>query len=247
MSKPHQPIENYYADDDGKREFIGDLFDKGAPHYDRVGKIGFFGTGHFYRKRAVTQAGLKPGMNVLDVACGTGAVTEAMIEVLAGQGKVTGVDPSKGMLAEAAKKLEAEFVNADAEHLPFEDAQFDFLSMGYALRHVEDLDTTFKEYLRVLKPGGRLLILEISRPRTGWGMFWSELYFRDILPTLSFIITGSRNAQTMMSYYWDTIDACVPPNSILSSIERVGFADVKRRIELGIFSAYHATKPGQIT
>ncbi len=239
---PHKTIPGRYADEAGKREFVREVFTAGAPHYDRIGRIGFFGTGHFHRKRAVEKAGLKPGMNALDVACGTGAVTRAIVEVLAGKGQVCGVDPTESMLVEARKTLAVPFHVGYAEALPFPNRTFDFLSMGYALRHVADLDRTFAEYHRVLRPEGRLLILEISRPRTRTALVLSRLYFRDLLPTLSWLITGSREARQMMTYYWETIDACVPPPAILAAIGNAGFRDVRHTTELGIFSSYTARR-----
>ena len=238
MIRPHEPISGRYADDTGKRQFVRELFDRGAAHYDRIGRVGFFGTGHLHRKHALQRAGLKPGMDVMDVACGTGAVTRAIMEILDGKGRVCGVDPSEGMLAEARKSVAAEFQSGHAEALPFPDRSFDFLTMGYALRHVEDLNRTFAEYHRVLRPDGRLLILEISRPKTWLGLILSRLYFRDILPNISWLITGNSDARRMMSYYWETIDACVPPAAILDAIHAAGFQDVQRHVELGIFSAY---------
>lgn len=238
--RPHEVIANRYADESGKRAFIHDLFNRGARHYDRVCQVGFLGTGHFHRKRALLNAGLKPGMDALDVACGTGAVTRAMVEILGGRGRICGVDPSEGMLAEARRSLPVEFLVGQAESLPFPDGSFDFLAMGYALRHVADLKRTFAEYRRVLRPGGRLMILEISRPQSRLGLLGARLYFRDALPTLSWLITGSRDAREMMSYYWETIDACVPPPAILEAIGAAGFREVRRGIELGIFSSYAA-------
>ncbi|NBV21657.1 MAG: methyltransferase domain-containing protein [Proteobacteria bacterium] len=241
--RPHESIPGRYADDAGKRQFVRDLFNRGAPHYDRIGQVGFFGTGHLHRRRALERAGLRPGMDALDVACGTGAVTRAMLEVQAGKGRVCGVDPSEGMLAEARKSVAAEFHVGHAESLPFPDQNFDFLAMGYALRHVADLKRAFAEYHRVLRPGGRLLILEISRPQTRLGLVLSRLYFRDLLPGISWLITGSRDARLMMSYYWETIDACVPPQTILEAIHGAGFQAVSRQVEVGIFSAYAGQKP----
>lgn len=243
MNAPHQPIATRYQEDRDKHGYVRDLFDRSAPHYDRVAKVGFLGTGHFYRKRSLQLAGLEPGMDVVDVACGTGAVTRAILDILAGDGRVVGVDPSEGMIGEARKNVATEFKLGRAERLPVSDATFDFLSMGYALRHVEDLSVAFAEYRRVLKPGGRLLILELSRPASRFGMAFSRLYFRDLLPWISRVVTGSQDAREMMAYYWETMDACVPPNVIVEALVEAGFKDVKRRVELGICLHYTAMRP----
>lgn len=243
MNAPHQPIASRYQDEQAKHGYVRDLFNRGAPHYDRVANVGFLGTGNLHRKRSLQLAGLQPGMDVIDVACGTGAVTRAIVEIVGGKGKVVGVDPSEGMLTEARKNVMADFRVGRAEQLPVEAATFDFLSMGYALRHVEDLGVAFREYLRVLKPGGRLLILEISRPASSLGLAFSRLYFRDFLPLLSRVVTGSNDAREMMAYYWETIDACVPPEVILKALADAGFQEVKRRVEIGICSQYTARRP----
>jgi len=240
MTQPHKMIASRYEDESGKREFIRDLFDRAARHYDRIGVVGFFGTGHFYRRLALRRSGLKAGMKALDVACGTGAVTRAAVELVGDPKAVWGVDPSEGMLAEAKKNIDAQFESGDAERLPFDDDRFDFLSMGYALRHVEDLTATFLEYRRVLKPDGRLMLLEITRPRNALVRFFAWIYFGLLLPPISFLVTGSRDAREMMSYYWETIDACVPPETIMEALEKAGFRNVKRRVTLAIFSEYVA-------
>jgi demethylmenaquinone methyltransferase/2-methoxy-6-polyprenyl-1,4-benzoquinol methylase len=244
MTLPHQPIVARYGQDGDKQAYLRSLFDKCAPHYDRIGGFGFLWTGGLHRRRCLRQAGLRPGMRVLDVACGTGAVTRAIVSVLKGEGSVVGVDPSPGMLDVARRRVRGvEFRAGHAEALPAGTASVDFLSMGHALRHVAQLEAAFCEYRRVLAPGGRVLILEISRPRTGLGFVIARTYFRDILPALSRLATWSKDAHELMRYYWETVDACVPPETILAALCEVGFADVQRRVELGIFSAFTATAP----
>ncbi len=242
MSTPHDPILTRYKSAEEKRGYVRDLFDRGAAHYDRIGTISFFGTGHAYRKRALRMAGLSEGMNVVDVACGTGAVTRAILEVVGKKGSVVGVDPSSGMLVEAKKYTDAAFKIGRAEALPADDNQYEFLSMGYALRHVEDLLVSFEEYLRVLKPGGKLLILEISRPKSKFGQFFTKLYFRYFVPFISRVATGSNDAREMMTYYWETIGACVPPEAIVDALKKAGFEHADRRVQFGIFSEFRAEK-----
>lgn len=242
VAKPHQIIETRYSNEEGKQQYLRQLFNDGAPHYDRIGWIGSLGTGHLYRKRALRRGGLKPGMKVVDVACGTGAVTRAILQVLDGQGSVVGVDPSVGMLAQARANVHAEFREGRAEVLPFPDASFDLLTMGYALRHVEDLHQAFAEYRRVLRPRGRVLLLEITRPKGRFSLALTRFYFRDFLGWMVRLTGGNPASREMMTYYWETIDACVPPENILSALNESGFVEVNRHVDLGIFSEYRGQK-----
>lgn len=243
MTAPHEPIAAYYPDRE-KQAYLRGLFDRGAQHYDRVNGFGFLWTGGWYRRRSLRRAGLRPGMTVVDVACGTGPVTRACVDLLKGNGKVIGVDPSAGMLAVAQQRVQgAEFRTGHAEALPVPDATADLLTMGYALRHVAELENAFREYHRVLRPGGKLLVLEVSRPATRFGTLVARTYFRDLLPLSTRLVTRSKDAREMMAYFWETIEACVPPATILAAMHAAGFVDERRRTELGVFSAYTATKP----
>src|SRR5437867_1721338 len=120
------------------------------------------GSGRSYRRWALKRAGLRPGMRLLDVATGTGLVALGAAGIIGEPGRVIGVDPSRGMLREAREALSGPLVQGRAEALPFRDDLFDMLSMGFALRHVADLGSASREYWRVLKPGGRLIVLEVS-------------------------------------------------------------------------------------
>ena len=163
---PHPTLDRYYADQSGQRAFLDSMFAATAPHYRRLDGLVSLGSGPSYRRYALSHAGLKPGMDMLDVATGTGLVAQAARTLVGPSGRVTGLDRNGGMLAEAQRTLGRGLVQGTAESLPFRDDRFDFLSMGYALRHVTDLEVTFREYFRVLKPGGTVLILEFSRPRS---------------------------------------------------------------------------------
>lgn len=239
---PHPPLTEHYPTLAAKPAFVNRLFDAGAKHYDGVVDWGFLCSGSYYRRWVQRRHGLKPGLRVLDVACGTGLVAVEAARILGGAENITCLDPSEGMLAEARKKLAATFVLGRAEEMPFPAESFDFLTMGYALRHVTSLEETFREYHRVLRPGGKVLILEVTKPsgRLGRALFY--LYFGRIYPALTQLFTRSREARDMMKYYWETMDACVPPEVVLQALQAAGFREVQRLPMLGLFSEYSAVK-----
>jgi demethylmenaquinone methyltransferase/2-methoxy-6-polyprenyl-1,4-benzoquinol methylase len=182
-------------------------------------------------------------MRLLDVATGTGQVARAATRILGDSGGVVGLDPSVGMLRQARKLHAGPLIQGTAEAIPIRGDAFDMLSMGFALRHVRTLETAFAEYRRVLKPGGRLLMLEVSRPRSAVIRWTIRAYFRRVLPLIIRIGTSSPDARLLMTYYWDTIEHCVPPATILAALQRTGFVDVHHRQMAGCLSEYIARKP----
>ena len=239
---PHPTLSNHYDTPEAKPEFVNRLFDDGAKHYDLVVDWGFLRSGAHYRRTTQLKHGLRPGHHLLDVACGTGLVAVESVKILGTAENITCLDPSEGMLAVARSKLKARFVQGRAEAMPFPDNSFDFLTMGYALRHVTDLETTFREYHRVMKPGGKLLILEVTKPTGAISGFFFRVYFGRIYPLLAQLFTRSRDARSMMRYYWETMDACVPPDSVLQAMSSAGLKKVKRHMVMGLFSEYTAEK-----
>jgi len=182
-------------------------------------------------------------MKLLDVATGTGQVARAATRILGDPGGVVGLDPSVGMLREARRVHAGPLVQGRAEEIPLRDDVFDMLSMGFALRHVATLEMAFAEYRRVLKPGGRLLLLEVSRPRSAVVRWAIRIYFQQVLPLIIRIGTGSPDARLLMKYYWDTIDECVPPATILAALRQTAFIQVQHRVVGGCLSEYVAVKP----
>jgi demethylmenaquinone methyltransferase/2-methoxy-6-polyprenyl-1,4-benzoquinol methylase len=239
MLAPHPTLPQFYPDPQHKRAFVRDVFDHAAKDYNRIEWLMSLGSGSRYRNRALRNAGLKSNMRVLDVAIGTGLVAREEIAITGDPRLVIGLDPSAGMLEQCRKNLAISAVMGVAESLPFPDGHFDFVSMGYALRHVQDLAGVFAEYHRVLKPGARLCILEITRPMRGIALL--RFYMKRIVPLLSKLAGGS-SSQTLWRYYWDTIEACVEPAAVISALSGAGFKDVVREVELGIFSRYSATR-----
>lgn len=241
---PHPPLEKYYRGEPARRGFLTGLFDRTAPHYDRINRVMSLGSGVRYRRDALRRAGLAPGpARVLDVAVGTGLVARAARDILGDTGQVTGVDLSMGMLAQARKQLPIALVQGVAERLPFADASAEFVTMGYALRHVADLESTFREYLRVLKPGGTLLILELTRPAADSATYrLTRFYLHRVVPLMARLGPGGADSRTLMEYFWDTVDQCVPPATILEAMVDSGFTHPRRRVMHRIFSEYLATR-----
>ena len=134
-------------------------------------------------------------------------------------------------------------MQAGADDLPLADASFDFLTMGFALRHVNSLDGTFREYFRVLKAGGKVLILDVTKPENAVGIALWKIYFRDIMPKVTKLFTRSKDASYLMSYYWETMEQMIPPTEVISSLQDAGFKEVTRTLMLGCFSEYEAVKP----
>ena len=241
---PHPKLTRYYAEDAERGAVLGRLFDASAGHYDDISRFMSFGSDRAYRRQVLLRSGLAPGMTVLDVACGTGMVAAAAAAIVGADGLVVGLDPSPGMLGEACRQGRLRHpLLGRAEALPLAGDSFDLVSMGFALRHVADLRSTFSEFRRVLKPGGGLVIVEIGRPRSRWSYGLMKLYLKGVVPRLTRLATFNKSAQSLMDYHWDSIDRCVPPEEILGALEAAGFAETTRQATLGLFNEYRATKP----
>jgi demethylmenaquinone methyltransferase/2-methoxy-6-polyprenyl-1,4-benzoquinol methylase len=241
---PHPLLTKYYADEPGRKRRVNELFDVSAPHYDWITDTMSFGTGRWYRRDALRRIGVGPGTALLDVGCGTGVIAVAAQELVGTAGRVVAVDPSEGMLSEARKAGVRDARQGRGEALPVGDSEFDVLTMGFALRHVEDLYRTFCEYRRALKPGGKVLLLEITRPESRLHYSFLKFYLKHVIPILTRLGRRSADAEALMRYYWDTIEACVPPQTILDALVRAGFAAPRRNVLHGMFSEYMAVNPG---
>ncbi|HEY5931181.1 MAG TPA: class I SAM-dependent methyltransferase [Burkholderiales bacterium] len=239
---PHPPLSDYYGDAGNRPRWVQKMFDDTADDYDRTELMIGFGSGSWYRREALLRAGLAAGMKVLDVGIGTGLVARRAVEIVGEPALVTGLDPSPGMLRNAKLPEGVTLIEGYAEKIPLPDASFDFLSMGYALRHISDLSVAFKEFHRVLKPGGRFCLLEITRPQNRMVEMLLKGYMRGIVPALARFTSKKNDTPRMWSYYWDTIAACAPPESVLHTLGDAGFVDVTRHLELKIFSEYRGRK-----
>lgn len=241
---PHAPLTDYYRTEQDRQAYLRNIFDNTARDYDRIEAMLAWGTGSRYRRDALIRGGLQAGMKVLDVGVGTGLVA-AQACILAGNAAlVTGLDPSPGMMAASRLPDNMVLIEGRAESLPFPDNHFDFLSMGYALRHISDLGLAFAEFERVLKPGGRLCLLEISRPQSRFARWLLKTYMRGVIPLLTRFVSRQKDTATIWRYFWDSIEACVPPGQVVATLSAVKLTQVRRHLELGMFSEYQAVKAG---
>lgn len=201
-----------------------------------------FGSGSWYRRRALARAGLREGMRVLDVGVGTGLTAREAAALVGLSGQVIGVDPSVGMLQSAVVPAGVKLLLGSAEALPLAANSVDFISMGYALRHVADFSVAFQEFMRVLAPGGRICLLEITTPRAALPHALLKAYLRGFVPFMARYFARHREVPKLMRYYWDTIENCALPADILAAIGDAGFIHAERIVSLGIFSEYCARK-----
>ncbi len=239
---PHRALPDYYAEGDleAREKFLRKTFDDTAVDYDRLEKILGLGSGSWYRRQALKRAGLQPGMQVVDVGMGTGLVSQEILNITQQPERLIGVDPSPGMMAQSSLPKTVECRLGRAEQIPVPDASVDFLVMGYALRHIADFSAACAEFRRVLKPGGRLLVLEITRPRSAVGTFLLKVYMRGLVPLLARFISKAPATPMLWRYYWDTVDGCISPPQVLAALKQAGLLESKRYVELGIFSEYTA-------
>ena len=242
VQAPHVPLTDYYQTEQERQAYLRKIFDNTAVDYDRIEAMLAWGTGSRYRRQALVRGGLKAGMKVLDVGVGTGLVAAQACMLTGDPSLVTGVDPSPGMMAASKLPRTMTLKEGRAESLPFPDNHFDFLSMGYALRHISDLGVAFAEFERVLKPGGRLCILEITQAQSPFGRWLLKSYMRGVIPLLTRFVSRQKDTATIWRYYWDSIEACVPPAQVMATLRGAGLTQIGQHLEVGVFSEYHAVK-----
>lgn len=211
-------------------------FDTIARDYDRMNHLMTAGLDRRWRKRAVQGV----HGNVLDVACGTG---DMAVELLRQGCSVTGVDLSKEMMAIAKRKApQAEYRLADVERLPFGDASFDAVTCAFGVRNFVHLEQGLSEMLRVLKPGGRMVILELATPDSSLIRPFYNLYTRRIIPWLGQRLAGSREAYT---YLPRSIERFPKGDAFLQLIQNSGFRiqeSCQRKLTFGVCRMYVINK-----
>jgi len=236
-------LKTYFDDEAERRQLTQDLFNEAAGGYDSAESLTALGSGAWYRREVLRRFGLGEGMTLVDVAAGTGLVTVAGVELVGSTGRVIAVDPSPGMLAELRKKVSVEVIEAFAEAIPLPDAQADFVSMGYALRHVDDLGRALSEYHRVLRPGGKVCLMEISRPKSPLLRSLMRFHISVLVPLLARLTGRHADVRRLWAYYGDTIEAAIDPETILRALRGAGFTQVECTVSLGVFREYTGVKP----
>jgi demethylmenaquinone methyltransferase / 2-methoxy-6-polyprenyl-1,4-benzoquinol methylase len=208
------------------------MFDRIAPVYDAMTRVMTVGLDLRWRRLAAAAA-VRPGDRVLDAACGTGDL--AIADRAAGAFAVTGLDFSERMLARARRKAPTlEWVVGDVLDLPFDAATFDAATIGFGIRNVSDLERALDELRRVLRPGGRLAILEITRPRGALRPFFS-LWFDRIVPALGRLLPGG----AAYSYLPASVARFPAAEELAALMRRAGFARVEFRLLAGSIIALH--------
>lgn len=213
------------------------MFDEVAHAYDKTNDLLSFGQSHYWRMRLRRAVKPTAGQKILDIAAGTGTSSMAL---MAPGVKIVAADFSKGMLAEGQKRYpELEFVFADAMKLPFADGEFDVVTMSFGLRNVSDRAVALREFFRVLKPGGRLVICEFSHVGGPLGILY-RFYLKHLLPKLSKLMSKNPAAYDYLS---DSILAWPNQPKLAKDIEQAGFSAANwKNLTFGVVALHEGTK-----
>lgn len=240
LSNPHQNNE--------KAGKVRSMFTAIASSYDLNNRVHSLGRDQAWRKFAVKQGKVKPGEAVLDVACGTGDLTQAFATT--GAGEVVGLDFTAAMLdharikqqrlsGEAGKKIT--YIEGDAQALPFEAGRFDVLSIAFGIRNVAVPQKALAEFYRVLRPGGRLVVLEFDRPSFAPLRWFNDFYCGWVMPRTATMISGDTSGA--YKYLPASVGTFMTRAEMCKAIAAAGFKDVKSRgLSLGICVCYTAVK-----
>jgi demethylmenaquinone methyltransferase / 2-methoxy-6-polyprenyl-1,4-benzoquinol methylase len=223
------------------------MFDRIAGRYDLLNSLMTAGLHHSWRARAADRAELGPGDAVLDVCCGTGDLAFELAGRVSPGGRVVGCDFSEAMLDLAREKaarrgLESvRFEWADALQLPYDDARFDAVTVGFGVRNFADRDQGLREMSRVLKPGGRLVILEFTEPRRPPFSTFYSLWFDRIVPVLG-RLTDNPEAY---SYLTESVHSFPDPQGLAVKMDAAGFERIRWLVLAGGILAIHSGVAGE--
>ncbi len=229
-----------------KKEYIEKLFDKIAPDYDKLNHILSLNIDKGWRKKAVREiVDSEEPLTILDVACGTGDFTIEIAKKAAKGSRITGIDLSEGMMKVGREKIEAAGLQAtleagDCEALTYADNTFHRVSVGFGVRNFEHLELGLREMCRVLKPSGKLVILELSVPTNPFIRWCYKLYFLNILPAIGGMVSGNRGAY---EYLPASVLHFPAPDKFIAMMREAGFAQVKHKaFTFGICRMYVGIK-----
>jgi demethylmenaquinone methyltransferase / 2-methoxy-6-polyprenyl-1,4-benzoquinol methylase len=228
-----------------KSQRVQRMFDAIAPTYELVNSVSSAGRDKYWRKKMVQLAVVRPDDVLLDVACGTGDVARTFASAPVRPRAIIGADFSASMLAMAAARpiSAGSFVQADALHLPLTDESVTLVTCAFGIRNFQDLDTGVREMHRVLRPGGRAVILEFSLPRRAWLRAAYLFYINRLMPTAATWI--SRDRSGAYRYLPRSVVSFPESGAILAALKAAGFGRASAHpCTLGIVSIYVATKAG---
>ncbi len=231
-----------------KAEYVSRMFSQIAPTYDRVNRLMTFGLDQGWRKVVVAEAAPPVGGKALDVATGTGDIALALAEKVGPQGEIIASDfnidmmlpgPPKAVKAGVASWVR--WVGADALNLPFEDNTFDCITTGFAMRNVVNIEQAFRDMCRVVKPGGRVVCLEVAKPKFAPVRWGHQLYFNQIVPLVGRLISRHKEAY---NYLPASARNFPPPEELKRIMERAGLSQVRfKRYGLGAVAIHVGLKP----
>lgn len=248
MSSEVEHITPYGAggDERTKSEQVRDMFDDIAPAYDAMNRVMTFGLDCLWRRRCVKLAATsKPG-RILDLATGTGDLAAALAKALP-NARITGVDLSEGMIDIGRRKLVAKKLEnrvdlqvADALRLPFPDNTFDVITIAFGVRNFERLERGYKEMLRVLRPGGKVVVLELTTPRSPFVKFFYNIYAGRLIPFIGRLVSRNNRAY---QYLPESIEAVPARRTMTAMMEDIGFSNPRFRcLSLGVAAIYEGEK-----
>jgi demethylmenaquinone methyltransferase/2-methoxy-6-polyprenyl-1,4-benzoquinol methylase len=210
------------------------MFDRIAPVYDVMNRVMTAGLDRRWRRETVRET-VSPGDRVLDAACGTG---DLAIEAARAGAGVVGLDFSEAMLERARRKApQLEWVQGDLLALPYGEGEFDAATVGFGIRNVADLEAGLRELRRVVRPGGRVGILEITRPRGALRVFYS-LWFDRVVPLLGRVLPGGE----AYTYLPASVRRFPGPEELAAAMRAAGFEDVRYRLFAGGIVALHVAQ-----
>ncbi len=228
-------------------DFVKDMFDRIAPRYDFLNRLLSFRQDTVWRTQMVKTASLKKGSKILDVACGTGDVALEVSSQLKSAANIWGLDFSYGMLKLGKKKLfkkantTIELLNGDALYLPFKNNIFDAVFIAFGIRNIMDRKGAITAFFDCLRPGGRLVVLELTTPEKGFFRSLYLLYFKKILPIIGSFFSKHSNAY---SYLPQSVLNFPAPVEFSQIMTRVGFKNIRfKQMTLGIVTLFVGKKP----